>query len=88
MSTTEHPHTGTYDGQDGRRTADQLEQMVLRAVAADMAGGPREQVYRVLNARLHASGVAPDTEEVWERASEISRGEDGTRGDAQATDET
>jgi len=41
----------------------------------------------VLNARLHASGVAPDTEEVWQRASEISRGDGGTTGDARPTDE-
>lgn len=88
MSTTEDP--GTHDVQDGRRTADQMEQVeqvVLRAVTADMSGGPTDQVYRVLNARLHASGVAPDTEEVWELAGEISRG-DGTPEDPRATDET
>jgi hypothetical protein len=85
MSTTED--TGTFDGQPDRTTADQVEQMVLRAVAADMSGGSTDQVYRVLNARLHASGVAPDTEEVWERAGEISSGDDGTTGE-QVTDET
>jgi len=85
MSITED--TGTYDGQGDRSTTDQLEQMVLRAVAADMSGGPTDQVYRVLNARLHASGVAPDTEEVWERAGEISRGSRDRTGEAQATDD-
>ena len=58
----------------GRSATDHLTLMVIRSVAADMAGVPADRVYRVLNARLHASGAAPDEDEVWAHATTISNG--------------
>ena len=58
----------------GRGATDHMTVMVVRSVAADMAGGPVDRVYRVLNARLHASGSAPDEDEIWAHATTISNG--------------
>jgi hypothetical protein len=58
----------------GRGATDHMTVMVVRSVAADMAGVPVDRVYRVLNARLHASGAAPDEDEIWAHATAISDG--------------
>jgi hypothetical protein len=60
-------------GQDQSRV-DQLVELSVRAVSAEMAGQPVDKVFRALNARLHAGGVARDSEEVWEYADSISDG--------------
>jgi len=65
---------GTGELQEDRRTADQIERTVVRAVAADMSGGSPDQVYRALNGQLHASGLAPGPDEVWAYAVAISGG--------------
>jgi hypothetical protein len=62
------------DWQESRRRSDQIAQVVVRFVNADMTGRPVDQVYRALNARLHAADVALDSEEVWEYADLISDG--------------
>ena len=54
--------------------AEQIVRLSVRAVSAEMAGQPVERVFRALNARLHAGGVARDSEEVWEYADSISGG--------------
>jgi hypothetical protein len=57
---------------------DQVAEVVVRSVDADMSRRPAERVYRALNARLHADGVALDTEKVREYADADSTS-DGTR---------
>jgi len=54
--------------------AEQIVRLSVRAVSAEMAGQPVDRVFRALNARLHAGGVARDSEEVWEYADSISGG--------------
>jgi len=63
------------DETPGSRSAtDHMALMVVRSVAAEMTGVPADRVYRVLNARLHASGAAPDEDEIWSHATAISDG--------------
>jgi hypothetical protein len=54
--------------------SEQIVRLSVRAVSSEMAGQPVDRVFRALNARLHASGVARDSEEVWEYADSISAG--------------
>jgi hypothetical protein len=68
------PAVGPHELPDSRRRTDQIASMVVRQVYADMSGRPVDQVYRALNARLHASKVALPAEEVWEYADSISDG--------------
>ena len=60
--------------EESRSRADQIVQVSVQAVDAEMAGEPVDKVYRTLNARLHAGGVARDSEELWEYADSISEG--------------
>jgi hypothetical protein len=53
---------------------DQLEQLVVRSVYAEMVGRPVDQVYRVLVARLGAADVVLPSERIWEHADSISDG--------------
>lgn len=57
---------------ESRRRTDQITQVVIRHVSAEMAGRPADQVYRVLNARLHAAGVPLDLDQVRQLAESIS----------------
>jgi hypothetical protein len=57
-----------------RQRTDRLTSMVIRHVQAEMTGRPVDQVYRVLNARLHAADVPLDRVQVQEHAEAISEG--------------
>jgi hypothetical protein len=57
-----------------RRRTDEIAAVVVRHVDAEMSGQPAGQVYRVLNARLHAAEVPLDVEQVREYAQSISDG--------------
>jgi hypothetical protein len=57
-----------------RNRTDRLTAMVIRHVRAEMTGRPVDQVYRVLNARLHAADVPLDSVQVQEHAQAISEG--------------
>jgi hypothetical protein len=57
-----------------RRRTDEIAAVVVRHVGAEMSGRPADQVYRVLNARLHAAEVPVDVEQVQEAARSISDG--------------
>ena len=69
----EEPMTQEQLEQD-RSRAENLVQLAVRAVSAELAGQPVDRVFRVLNARLHSGGVARDSEELWEYAESISSG--------------
>ena len=58
--------------EESQRRTDQITQVVIRHVNAEMAGRPEDQVYRVLNARLHAAGVPLDLDQVRQLAESIS----------------
>lgn len=60
--------------EESQRRTDQIAQVVIRHVDAEMAGRPADQVYRVLNARLHAAGVPLDLDQVRQLADSISDG--------------
>jgi hypothetical protein len=62
--------------EESQRRTDQIAQVVIRHVDAEMAGRPADQIYRALNARLHAAGVPLDLDQVRQLANSIS---DGTR---------
>jgi len=58
--------------EESQRRTDQITQVVIRHVDAEMAGRSADQVYRVLNARLHAAGVPLDLDQVRQVAESIS----------------
>jgi hypothetical protein len=60
--------------EESQRRTEQITQVVVRHVYADMMGRPTDQVYRVLNARLHAADVPLDNEQVRQYAQSISDG--------------
>jgi hypothetical protein len=60
--------------EESQRRIEQVTQVVVRHVYADMMGRPADQVYRVLNARLHAADVPLDSEQVRQYAESISDG--------------
>lgn len=60
--------------EQSRRRTDQTVEVVVRHVDAEQSGRPADEVYRVLNARLHAADVPLDSEQVREYAESISHG--------------
>jgi hypothetical protein len=59
---------------DSRRRTEAIAEVVVRHVHTEMSGRPAQQVYRVLNARLHAAEVPLDAEQIQEYAQSISEG--------------